>query len=186
MILLRKGGEWGISHGIGEEILEPGGHLVHGQGHHIQPDFQLIVIFRPHDSDNGSGIRLIGENFLCSKLGNRGVQPTSLARNVQKGGEVREAGMRGTTVDRADVGFNCLELIQGFQGKAGQIDANRGRGQSMRRSQPAGRHEKGEGIRGIEFELARSERVRPGTEKRHLFVGVAKRDPVLLNRNVYR
>ena len=41
------------------------------------------------------------------------------------------------------------------------------------------RHEKGKWIRRIKFELARSERVRPGTEKRHLFVVIAKRDPVL-------
>lgn len=114
MIGLRKRGEWGIGHGVGEQIFEPGGHLVHGQGPHIQPDFELIVIVRPHDSDDGRGIRVIGENFLCSKFGNGGVESAPFSRNVQQGGEVREAGMRGATVDRAHAGFNGLELIQGF------------------------------------------------------------------------
>ena len=73
--------------------------------------------------------------------------------------------MRRAAVDCAHVGFNRLELIQGFLGKAGQIHSNRCRRQLMRRSQAAGRYEKGEWVRGIEFELARSECVWPGTKK---------------------
>ena len=83
------------------------------------------------------------------------------------------------------VRFDGFELIQGVPGKPRQIDPNRGRGQAMRRSQSAGRYEKGEGIRGIEFELTWAERVRPGTEKWNVFVRVAKRDPIFLNRDVY-
>lgn len=186
VIGLWKGREWGIGHGIGEQCFEPGGHLIHGQGHHVQADFQVIAVFRSHDSDNGCGVRIIREQGLGSKFGHRGVEPASLSRNVQKDGKVREAGMRGAAVGRAHIGFNRLECLEGFPGKAGQIDSNRGRGQSSRRSQPAGRYEKGERIRGIELELAWTERVRPRTEKRHLFVLVAKHDPVFLNRDVYR
>ena len=147
--VLRKRGERSIGHGIGEQLLEPSGHRGHGQRHHVQPDFELIVIVRPHDSDNGGGIGMVGKNRLCSKFGNGGVQPAALSRNVQKSRKVRQAGMRGAAVDCSYAGLDGLEFIQGFPGKAGQIDSNRCRRQSMRRSQSAGRYEEGEWVRGI-------------------------------------
>ena len=59
--VLRKRGERGVGHGMREQLLEPARHLIHGQGHHIQANFQLIVVSRPHDSDDGRGVRRIGE-----------------------------------------------------------------------------------------------------------------------------
>ena len=184
--VLRKRGERGVGHGMREQLLKPGRHPIHGQGHHVQANFQLIAVSRSHDSDDGCGVQRIGEQGLRSKFRHRGVEPASGSHNIQKSGKVCQANMRRATVDRAHVGFDGFELIQGVSRKPRQIDPNRGGRQSMRRSQSAGRYEKSERIRGIKLELARSERVRPGTEKWDVCVRVAKCDSVLLNRDVYR
>ena len=68
--------------GKGEQILKPSGHLVHGQGHHIEPNFEVIVLSGSHDSNNGCGIRMLGEQGLCMKFGYRGVQAASFFHDV--------------------------------------------------------------------------------------------------------